>query len=148
MFLNFLLYYNTFSRKQRYFLIGIITVFFVILSETKIMQQSIKDARAAQKNYVAQCLRCKQYQQQMRHAIPPARKPINVTPTPAEWEWVGILAIGAQYWAFLKQADQTIIGLSLNQHVPGSPWQIIALTKNQIVLEHRTTHTQWIKDFT
>ena len=150
MILNLLLFYNTLSRNQRQFLIGMVAVLFLMLSEIKTMQQATQEVRTAQKNYVARRIKCNQYQQQIRYGKHPIRatnKQINTTPLPTEIEWVGILAKGTQYWAFLKQADQTIIGLSLNEHLPDSPWQIVALTKKQIVLEHNTTHTQWIKDF-
>jgi len=57
-----------------------------------------------------------------------------------EVEWLGILTKGAQYWAFLKQADQTLLGLTTNEYIPNSHWKIIALKPRQIILENDLSH--------
>lgn len=62
------------------------------------------------------------------------------TVTPPEIEWLGILAQGTQYWAFLKQPDQTLLGLTLNEYLPTTHWKIIALKPTQIILENDLSH--------
>lgn len=66
---------------------------------------------------------------------------------PGEMEWLGLLQKNTHYWVFLKQADQTILGLTKNEYIPTTHWQIHTLTAKQMVLENSDSHEYFTRDF-
>jgi phenylalanyl-tRNA synthetase alpha subunit len=59
--------------------------------------------------------------------------------------WVGILAKDKQSWVFLKQADQTLLGLTTNEYLPNTHWKIRAVKPTHIILENDFSHTQTVQ---